>query len=91
LQDKHYALIYCFEFLVIEGRHKDWQTCFDSLGLPKKPVLDCYISGNGTKVGFIFSNSDFYLFVSMITTAPLLVLDLLALEWEINDGRNVIQ
>jgi hypothetical protein len=27
----------------------------------------------------------------MITTAPLLVFDLLALEWEINDGRNVIQ
>ncbi|KAM1038288.1 hypothetical protein ACFX13_033729 [Malus domestica] len=43
LQDvnKHFALIYCIEFLVIEGRHKEWQTCFSSLGLPLKPVLDC--------------------------------------------------
>ncbi|GMY25585.1 gamma-interferon-responsive lysosomal thiol protein-like isoform X1 [Fagus crenata] len=48
--DKHYALIYCFEFLAIEGRHKNWQSCFNSLGLPNKPVLDCYISGNGTKL-----------------------------------------
>ncbi|XP_041023833.1 gamma-interferon-responsive lysosomal thiol protein-like [Juglans microcarpa x Juglans regia] len=48
--NKHYALIYCFEFLAIEGRQKDWKSCFTSLGLPKKPVLDCYISGNGTKL-----------------------------------------
>ncbi|KAG6697726.1 hypothetical protein I3842_09G215900 [Carya illinoinensis] len=47
--NKHYALIYCFEFLAIEGREKDWKSCFNSLGLPKKPVLDCYISGNGTR------------------------------------------
>ncbi|KAF5468682.1 hypothetical protein F2P56_012819 [Juglans regia] len=48
--NKHYALIYCFEFLAIEGRQKDWKSCFTTLGLPKKPVLDCYISGNGTKL-----------------------------------------
>ncbi|KAB1203350.1 hypothetical protein CJ030_MR8G016495 [Morella rubra] len=36
--------------IAIEGRHQDWQSCFGSLGFPKKPVLDCYISGNGTKI-----------------------------------------
>ncbi|CAN6715496.1 unnamed protein product [Malus baccata var. baccata] len=47
--NKHFALIYCIEFLAIEGRHKEWQTCFSSLGLPLKPVLDCYESANATK------------------------------------------
>ncbi|KAK4582327.1 hypothetical protein RGQ29_025489 [Quercus rubra] len=47
--NKHYAVIYCFQFLAIEGKHKDWKSCFDTLGLNKTSVLDCYISGNGTK------------------------------------------
>lgn len=55
MQNKYYGFIYCIEFLAIEGRHKDWQTCFNTLGLPAKPVLDCYKSGNGTKVSFIGS------------------------------------
>ncbi|XP_021647754.2 gamma-interferon-responsive lysosomal thiol protein isoform X1 [Hevea brasiliensis] len=48
--NKYYALIYCIEFLAIEGRHRNWQTCFDSLGLPAKSVLDCYNNGTGTKL-----------------------------------------
>ncbi|PON94330.1 Gamma interferon inducible lysosomal thiol reductase GILT [Trema orientale] len=48
--NKHFALIYCFEFLAIEGRYKDWRSCFSSLGLPPKPVLDCFNSLNGTKL-----------------------------------------
>ncbi|KAM5560529.1 gamma-interferon-responsive lysosomal thiol protein-like [Rosa sericea] len=51
--NKHFALIYCIEFLAIEGRHKDWETCFSSLGLPKKPTLDCYNSSNATKVSYL--------------------------------------
>ncbi|KAJ0027592.1 hypothetical protein Pint_34935 [Pistacia integerrima] len=47
--NKFYGFIYCIEFLAIEGRHKDWSTCFYTLGLPPKPVLDCYNSGNGTQ------------------------------------------
>ncbi|KAF7845282.1 gamma-interferon-responsive lysosomal thiol protein-like [Senna tora] len=47
--NKHYALIYCFEFLVIEGRYKQWQNCFNQLGLPLKPILDCFNRGNGTE------------------------------------------
>ncbi|KAJ8753814.1 hypothetical protein K2173_000068 [Erythroxylum novogranatense] len=53
-ENKIYALSYCIEFLVIEGRHQDWKSCFDSLGLSAKPVLDCYRSGNGTKLGLSF-------------------------------------
>lgn len=56
MQNKHFALIYCFEFLVIEGRYKDWRTCFSSLGLNQKLVLDCIGSVNGTKVSFLVSN-----------------------------------
>uniref|UniRef100_A0A2P2IQH5 Gamma-interferon-inducible lysosomal thiol reductase n=1 Tax=Rhizophora mucronata TaxID=61149 RepID=A0A2P2IQH5_RHIMU len=49
-QNKIYALSYCIEFLVIEGRHQNWNSCFDSLGLPIKPVLACYASDNRTKL-----------------------------------------
>ncbi|KAM3737794.1 hypothetical protein ACB098_09G083600 [Castanea mollissima] len=48
--NKHYAVIYCFQFLAIEGKHRDWKSCFDTLGLNKTSVLDCYISGNGSKL-----------------------------------------
>lgn len=50
MQNKYYALIYCIEFLTIEGRHSNWQSCFSSLGLPEKPILDCYNNGTGAKV-----------------------------------------
>lgn len=54
LQKKHYGLIYCIELLAIEGRQKEWESCFDSLGLPEKHILDCFNSGKGTTVGFFF-------------------------------------
>ncbi|ESW12214.1 hypothetical protein PHAVU_008G094200 [Phaseolus vulgaris] len=53
---KHYALIYCFEFLAIEGRHKNWQDCFSQLDLPEEPVLNCYIGGNATEIGQKYIN-----------------------------------
>ncbi|KAI9115888.1 hypothetical protein K1719_012818 [Acacia pycnantha] len=49
--NKQYALIYCFEFLALEGRHEKWQNCFNQLGLPEKPYLDCFNAGNGTLLG----------------------------------------
>ncbi|XP_054783777.1 gamma-interferon-responsive lysosomal thiol protein-like [Prosopis cineraria] len=49
--NKHYALIFCFELLALEGRHKKWQSCFNQLGLPKQPFLDCFNAGNGTQLG----------------------------------------
>ncbi|XP_054782230.1 gamma-interferon-responsive lysosomal thiol protein-like [Prosopis cineraria] len=53
---KNYALIYCFEFLVIEGRLKQWESCFSELDLPQKPVLKCYNQGNGTQPGRKYVN-----------------------------------
>ncbi|EEF35685.1 Gamma-interferon-inducible lysosomal thiol reductase precursor, putative [Ricinus communis] len=52
--NKYYALIYCIEFLAIEGRHRNWLTCFSSLGLSKKPVMECYKNGNGTKLDVVY-------------------------------------
>ncbi|KAG5022763.1 hypothetical protein JHK85_019105 [Glycine max] len=54
--NKHYALIYCFEFLAIEGRHKNWQDCFSQLDLPLEPILSCYNRGNGTELGQKYIN-----------------------------------
>ncbi|KAB2612045.1 gamma-interferon-inducible lysosomal thiol reductase-like [Pyrus ussuriensis x Pyrus communis] len=65
MQNKHFALIYCIEFLVIEGRHKEWQTCFSSLGLPLKPVLDCYKSANATKLEQKYANETMHLSPSL--------------------------
>ncbi|KAG6769610.1 hypothetical protein POTOM_025260 [Populus tomentosa] len=52
--NKYYALIYCIEFLAIEGRHSNWQSCFSSLGLPEKPILDCYNNGTGAKLQALY-------------------------------------
>ncbi|KAK7260012.1 hypothetical protein RIF29_25700 [Crotalaria pallida] len=51
-----YALIYCFEFLVIEGRNKKWHNCFDELDLLEEPILDCLDTGNGTELGKRYIN-----------------------------------
>ncbi|KAJ6316027.1 hypothetical protein OIU78_019330 [Salix suchowensis] len=50
MQDKYYALIHCIEFLVIEGRPSDWQSCFNSLGLSEKTILECSDNGTGAKI-----------------------------------------
>ncbi|CAL5210787.1 unnamed protein product [Lathyrus oleraceus] len=49
--NKHYGLIYCFEFLAIEGKSKTWQNCFHELGLPLKLIMNCFDGGNGTELG----------------------------------------
>lgn len=58
LQNMHFGLIYCIEFLAAEGKHKEWETCFKSLDLPRKKTLDCYTSGKGTKVSLIPQQSN---------------------------------
>ncbi|XP_050383171.1 gamma-interferon-responsive lysosomal thiol protein-like isoform X2 [Argentina anserina] len=60
-QNKHFALIYCIEFLAIEGRHNEWETCFSSLGLPKNTTLDCYNSSNATKLEQNYGNETMHL------------------------------
>ncbi|KAJ6778072.1 GAMMA-INTERFERON INDUCIBLE LYSOSOMAL THIOL REDUCTASE GILT [Salix koriyanagi] len=52
--DKYYALIHCIEFLVIEGRHSDWQSCFNSLGLSEKTILECSNNGTGAKIQALY-------------------------------------
>ncbi|XP_028767531.1 gamma-interferon-responsive lysosomal thiol protein-like [Neltuma alba] len=49
-----YALIFCFEFLALEGKHKKWQSCFNQLGLPKQPFLHCFNAGYGTQLGRLY-------------------------------------
>ncbi|CAI8601110.1 unnamed protein product [Vicia faba] len=49
--NKHYGLIYCFEFLAIEGKNKMWANCFHDLGLSLKPIMNCFDGGNGTELG----------------------------------------
>ncbi|XVE62076.1 hypothetical protein DITRI_Ditri06bG0090200 [Diplodiscus trichospermus] len=59
--NKHYGLIYCIEFLAIEGRQKEWESCFDSLGLPQKHILDCYNGGKGRMLELAFANETAHL------------------------------
>ncbi|XP_044473324.1 gamma-interferon-responsive lysosomal thiol protein-like [Mangifera indica] len=59
--NKYYGFIYCIEFLAIEGRHKDWSTCFENFGLTPKPILDCYNGGNGTEFSLQYANETAHL------------------------------
>jgi len=55
MQDEHYYLINCFEFMAIEGNIKMWQEdCLKQLGLPLEPFMNCFNTGNGTEVIFLF-------------------------------------
>ncbi|KAK6245126.1 hypothetical protein QUC31_011535 [Theobroma cacao] len=59
--NKHYGLIYCIEFLAIEERQKEWESCFKSLGLPQKHILDCYNSGKGRTLELAYANETAHL------------------------------
>ncbi|XP_012573033.1 gamma-interferon-responsive lysosomal thiol protein-like isoform X2 [Cicer arietinum] len=61
-QNIHYGLIFCFEFLAIDGKNKMWKNCFNQLGLPLVPFIDCFNSGNGTKLGEKYINETAKLF-----------------------------
>jgi interferon gamma-inducible protein 30 len=54
MQNTHYGLIHCFEFLAIDGKNKMWQNCIQQLGLPLKPIKNCLNRGNGTEVIILF-------------------------------------
>ncbi|XP_057753543.1 gamma-interferon-responsive lysosomal thiol protein-like [Arachis stenosperma] len=49
--NKYYALIECLELLAIEKRQKNWEECFNTLGLPNAPIVKCHNTGNGTELG----------------------------------------
>lgn len=46
----HFSFIYCVEDLVVKRQYKDWESCFEKLGLDPKPVTECYKSEHGHKV-----------------------------------------
>ncbi|XP_021909823.1 GILT-like protein 3 [Carica papaya] len=50
--NEHFPFIYCVESLMVEGKHTEWKSCFEKLGLDPKPILDCYDSEYGKKVRF---------------------------------------
>ncbi|KAJ1297574.1 hypothetical protein BS78_01G387000 [Paspalum vaginatum] len=46
----HFSFIYCVEDLVVQGQYKEWESCFQKLGLDPKPVTECYKSEQGHKL-----------------------------------------
>jgi len=50
VQDVHFRFIYCVEDLVVKRQYKEWESCFQKLGLDPKPVTECYKSEQGHKV-----------------------------------------
>ncbi|KAK1426876.1 hypothetical protein QVD17_15556 [Tagetes erecta] len=46
----HFPFVYCVEKLNDEGKYAQWKTCFETLGLDPKPVIDCYNDGTGHKL-----------------------------------------
>ncbi|KDP45780.1 hypothetical protein JCGZ_17387 [Jatropha curcas] len=48
--EEHFPFIYCIESLVHERKFPEWESCFETLGLDPKPVIDCYNSGYGKEL-----------------------------------------
>ncbi|KAG8096372.1 hypothetical protein GUJ93_ZPchr0013g34501 [Zizania palustris] len=46
----HFRFIYCVESLVVDGKHREWESCFKKLGLDPKHVTDCYKGERGHKL-----------------------------------------
>lgn len=57
LQDKHFAFIYCIEDLALHGKRKEWESCYEKLGLNATLVDDCYRSERGNEVSVIEAES----------------------------------
>uniref|UniRef100_A0A0E0KCH5 Uncharacterized protein n=1 Tax=Oryza punctata TaxID=4537 RepID=A0A0E0KCH5_ORYPU len=43
----HFRFIYCVEDLVVDGKQREWESCFGKLNLDPKPVTDCYKGERG--------------------------------------------
>ncbi|XP_043689173.1 gamma-interferon-responsive lysosomal thiol protein-like [Telopea speciosissima] len=48
--NEHFKFIYCVEHMVLEGKYKGWQSCFEKMNLNKKPIEECYNSGRGKEI-----------------------------------------
>ncbi|XP_061346151.1 gamma-interferon-responsive lysosomal thiol protein [Gastrolobium bilobum] len=47
---KHFPFIYCVENLVYQGKRKEWESCFEKVGLDSKPIDHCYKSEYGKEL-----------------------------------------
>ncbi|XP_074267823.1 gamma-interferon-responsive lysosomal thiol protein [Silene latifolia] len=47
---EHFPFIYCVESLVYNHNYSEWKTCFKTLGVDQKPVMECYSSGQGKEL-----------------------------------------
>ncbi|XP_066391520.1 gamma-interferon-responsive lysosomal thiol protein-like isoform X2 [Miscanthus floridulus] len=54
--DVHFSFIYCVEDLVVKRQYKDWESCFQKLGLDPEPVTQCYNSEHGHKLELEYAN-----------------------------------
>jgi len=54
--DVHFRFIYCVEDLVVKRQYKEWESCFQKLGLDPKPVTECYKSEQGHKLELKYAN-----------------------------------
>ncbi|CAL5202588.1 unnamed protein product [Lathyrus oleraceus] len=54
--DTHFSFIYCIEDLVLQGRRREWRSCYTKLGLNSTLVDDCYRSDHGKELELKFAN-----------------------------------
>lgn len=47
---ENFKFIFCVENLVFKRKYKEWESCFQELGLNSEAVFDCYYSGKGKKL-----------------------------------------
>ncbi|KAL5077116.1 hypothetical protein RYX36_016100 [Vicia faba] len=54
--DKHFSFIYCIEDLALQGKRKEWESCYEKLGLDSTLVNDCYRSERGKELDLKLAN-----------------------------------
>jgi hypothetical protein len=57
LQSEHFPFIHCVEELSYQGKHTEWESCYEKLGLDSSLVDNCYHSEHGKEVCFFSSLS----------------------------------
>ncbi|CAK8565991.1 unnamed protein product [Lathyrus sativus] len=48
--DKHFSFIYCIEDLALQGKRREWESCYKKLGLNSTLVDDCYLGERGKEL-----------------------------------------
>ncbi|XP_058782004.1 gamma-interferon-responsive lysosomal thiol protein-like [Vicia villosa] len=54
--NKHFSFIYCIEDLALKGKRKEWESCYEKLGLDSSTVNDCYRSERGNELDLKLAN-----------------------------------